>query len=132
MRTNGELKADGNGGNAAAPLLTTREVAAFLGLSPGAVLRRWRRCQLDPRRLTFAEFCDRFLAAHSIRVEPQTITTIHERLSRSLATFGSVPLADLERRVPDIAAWTATLPARFPVRVLGRAPLGATPPSRGT
>jgi len=51
MRTNGELTRDRNGGNAAAPLLTTREVAAFLGLSPEAVLRRWRRGLIPGYRL---------------------------------------------------------------------------------
>jgi excisionase family DNA binding protein len=33
------------------PLLTTREVAALLGLSPATVLRRWRAGELPGYRL---------------------------------------------------------------------------------
>jgi excisionase family DNA binding protein len=33
------------------PLLTTREVAAFLGVSPETVLRRWRSGELPGYRL---------------------------------------------------------------------------------
>jgi len=36
----------------AAPLLTTREVAALLGLSPATVLRRWRTGELPGFRIS--------------------------------------------------------------------------------
>lgn len=78
------------------------EVRPTLGTTSSGVL--------DARSLTLAGLADRYLQAHSVRVEPSTIRTLRERLARALAAFGDVPLAELERAAPSIAAWTATLP----------------------
>lgn len=69
--------------------------------------------------LTFAEFAERFLAAHAAEVDPRTIRTLTERLVRPLAEFGDRRLDDLGRSVADIAAWQATLPAGYRPKILG-------------
>ena len=68
--------------------------------------------------LTFAEFAERFLAAHAAEVDPRTIKTLRERLVRPLAEFGDRRLDDLGRSVADIAAWQATLPEGYRPRIL--------------
>src|SRR4051812_32227897 len=40
-----------------------------------------------------------------------TMMVLRERLRYATRAFGDVPLADLERRVPEIAAWQARLPS---------------------
>jgi integrase len=82
-------------------------------------LARQLPADLDPRRLTLAEFADKYLAAHAIECEAVTISTLRGRLARPLAEFGDATLADLERRVADIAAWRATLPQRSAWHVFG-------------
>jgi len=69
--------------------------------------------------LSFAEFAERFLAAHAAEVDPRTIKTLRERLVRPLAEFGDRRLDDLGRSVADIAAWQATLPEGYRPRILG-------------
>jgi integrase len=68
--------------------------------------------------LTFAEFAERFLAAHAAEVDPRTIRTLSERLVRPLAQFGDRPLDDLGRCVADIAAWQTTLPEGYRPKIL--------------
>jgi len=44
-------QARGYHGDGVSPLLTTREVAAMLGMSPASVLRRWRSGELPGYRI---------------------------------------------------------------------------------
>jgi integrase len=69
--------------------------------------------------LTFAEFAERFLAAHAAEVDPRTIRTLRERLARPLVEFGDRRLDDVARSVADIAAWQATLPDGYRPKILG-------------
>ncbi len=69
--------------------------------------------------LTFAEFAERFLAAHAAEVDPRTIRSLRERLARPLAEFGDRRLDDLARSVADVAAWQATLPEGYRPKILG-------------
>jgi integrase len=45
-------------------------------------------------------------------VRARTIATLRDRLRHAVATFGDVPLRDLERMAGEIAAWQAQLPPR--------------------
>ncbi len=63
---------------------------------------------VDPST-TLAAFIDIYLAAHALNVEPSTLAILRDRLNRAESTFGRVPLRDLERRAPEIAAWRAGL-----------------------
>lgn len=69
--------------------------------------------------LTFAEFAERFLAAHAAEVDHRTIRTLRERLGRPLGEFGDRRLDELGRSVADIAAWQATLPEGYRPKILG-------------
>ena len=66
--------------------------------------------------LTFAELVERFLAAHE--GDPRTIRTLRERLKRPLDAFGDRRLSNLERSVPDIAAWQGKLPVGYRPQIL--------------
>jgi integrase len=65
------------------------------------------------RDLTFTELVDTFLERHGKITTARTIRTLRERLQRPLATFGAVPLADLEGMVHEIARFVAGLPDRY-------------------
>jgi integrase len=62
------------------------------------------------RTITLEEHVDRYLAAHATGREASTIKTLGHRLGYATATFGDLTLDELERRVPEIAAWIGTLP----------------------
>jgi integrase len=98
--------------------------------------RRWFEDEVRPRlrgrrressSSTLADFVDTWLKAHAADVEPGTITTLRYRLAHALATFGDVPLAELQRQALEIAAWRAALPEglRYPATSTLRQALGA-------
>ena len=62
--------------------------------------------------MTLAEFVDVYLQRHERHVRARTISTLRDRLRHAIATFGDVPLRELERMPDEIAAWQAKLPAR--------------------
>jgi integrase len=64
-----------------------------------------------PRDLTLEDHVDRYLAAHATGREASTIKTLTHRLGYATDTFGDLTLEQLERRVPEIAAWAGTLPS---------------------
>lgn len=68
---------------------------------------------------SMAEFAERFLAAYAAEVDPRTVRTLRERLRRPLAAFGSRSLGDLERSIPELAAWAAGLPEGYRPKVMG-------------
>lgn len=59
---------------------------------------------------TLSEHVSRYLEAHVVGREASTIATLRHRLSYAEQVFGEVPLHDLERRAPEIAAWAGALP----------------------
>ena len=61
--------------------------------------------------VNLSEHVDRYLAAHAVGRDASTIKTLRHRLGYATGTFGDVTLEELERRVPEIAAWVGTLPA---------------------
>jgi integrase len=63
---------------------------------------------VDPST-TLAAFIDIYLAAHALNVESSTLAILRDRLNRAESAFGRVPLRDLERKAPEIAAWRAGL-----------------------
>lgn len=84
--------------------------------------RQWFEDEVRPRlrgrrragsTMTLREFVDAWLRAHAADVEPSTVATLRYRLAHALEEFGDVPLADLERRALEIAAWRAGLPERL-------------------
>ena len=91
------------------------------GFSSPSKARAWFRDTELPRMrgdtptadktVTFAAHVDRYLAAHAVGRDASTIKTLTHRLGYATATFGDVTLEELERRVPEIAAWAGTLPA---------------------
>jgi integrase len=98
--------------------------------------RRWFDDEIRPRlhgrkressSSTLSEFVETWLQAHAADVEPGTITTLRYRLAHALEMFGDVPLADLQRRALEIAAWRAALPERlrYPATSALRQALGA-------
>ena len=64
------------------------------------------------RTISFAEHVDRYLDAHAVGRDPFTIRTLRHRLGYATAVFGDLTLEELERRVPEIAAWKGTLPEK--------------------
>lgn len=62
-----------------------------------------------PAETTLAAFVPVYLDRHT-GVRQRTIDTLRERLAYATATFGDVPLHDLEGMTDEIAAWHATLP----------------------
>jgi integrase len=64
-----------------------------------------------PEPVTLAEHVDNYLAAHTVGRDPQTIDVLRFRLGYATRVFGELRLDELERRVPEVAAWTTTLPA---------------------
>ena len=66
--------------------------------------------QVARREITFTEHVDRYLAAHATGRDASTIKTLTHRLGYATAEFGDLTLEELERRVPEIAAWIGTLP----------------------
>jgi len=63
------------------------------------------------RTITFAALVESYLEAHATGRDPFTIRTLRHRLGYATASFGDLTLVELERRVPEIAAWKSTLPA---------------------
>lgn len=63
------------------------------------------------RTITFQAHVDRYLAAHAVGRDQFTIRTLKHRLGYATAVFGNLSLEDMERRVPEIAAWIGTLPS---------------------
>jgi integrase len=59
---------------------------------------------------TLSEHVETYLAAHSVGRDAKTIDVLRFRLAYATRTFGDLRLDELERRVPEIAAWTTTLP----------------------
>jgi integrase len=80
--------------------------------------KRMRGGPVDVPEVTFDELCEKFLTAHTVAVQQRTIRTLRQRLQRPRAAFGDVPVRELERRVPEIAAWRATLPERYRYAVM--------------
>ena len=64
------------------------------------------------KTITFREHVDRYLAAHAVGRDQFTIRTLRHRLGYATAVFGDLSLEEMERRVPEIAAWVGTLPAK--------------------
>jgi integrase len=60
---------------------------------------------------TLAEHVERYLEAHAVGRDPKTIDVLRFRLGYATRVFGDLRLDELERRVPELAAWTTTLPA---------------------
>src|SRR4051794_27334654 len=67
-----------------------------------------RASSIDPG-ISFADYCDQYLAAHSLNIEASTLDELRGRLRRATTTFGQVTLRDMENRAPEIAAWRAKL-----------------------
>jgi integrase len=67
----------------------------------------------DTRPLTFRELTEVYLDRHANVRSEATIRTLRHRLARPLATYGDVPLAELEGMGGDLADFRATLPERF-------------------
>ena len=61
------------------------------------------------RTITFREHVDHYLDAHAVGRDPFTIRTLRHRLGYATATFGDLSLEELERTVPEIAAWVGIL-----------------------
>ena len=89
------------------------------GFRSRSAARHWLEQVEKPRQrgepatapqLTFDEFADRYLQAHSSTVEASTLRTLEHRLGYARSAFGSVPLTDLERMPDEIAAWRRRLP----------------------
>jgi integrase len=74
--------------------------------------RRMRGEQVRPAPVTFREHADAYVEAHKVGRDENTIRVLKERLAYATRAFGETRLDELERRVPEIAAWTSTLPAR--------------------
>ena len=72
---------------------------------------RMRGEDVAPEPFTLAEHVDRYLAAHAVGRDVKTIDVLRFRLGYATRVFGELRLDELERRVPELAAWTATLPA---------------------
>jgi integrase len=89
------------------------------GFSSPSKARAWFRDVERPRMrgetivraVTLTEHVDEYLAAHATGRDASTIKTLTHRLGYATAAFGDLQLAELERRVPEIAAWIGTLPA---------------------
>ena len=62
-----------------------------------------------PGSTTLADFVEIYLDAHALDVETSTLAVLRDRLRRAVETFGEVPLARLEGKSAQIAAWRATL-----------------------
>jgi len=60
--------------------------------------------------VTLSEHVARYLEAHSVGRDPKTIDVLRFRLGYATRTFGDLRLDELERRVPEVAAWMRTLP----------------------
>lgn len=92
------------------------------GFSSASKARAWFRDVERPRMrgetttadktITLEAHVDRYLAAHAVGRDPFTIRTLKHRLGYANATFGDLSLEELERRVPEIAAWVGTLPEK--------------------
>ena len=88
------------------------------GFSSPSAAKKWLREFLEAVRrgehrtstYTLAEFVPVYLARHQGR--QRTIATLRERLRHATATFGDVPLRELEALTDEIAGWQATLPER--------------------
>jgi len=65
------------------------------------------------RDLTFDQLVETFLERHGKVATLRTIRTLRERLRRPRATFGGVPIADLEGMTDDIAAFVLSVPDRY-------------------
>lgn len=91
------------------------------GFSSASKARAWFRDVERPRMrgetptadrtITLTQHVDTYLAAHAVGRDPFTIRTLRHRLGYATAVFGDLSLDELERRVPEIAAWKSTLPA---------------------
>jgi integrase len=73
---------------------------------------RLRRSAEDPLRITFGDLADRYVEAHAADCEPITSRNLRSRLARPRRAFGDASLVDLERRVPEIAAFRSSLPEK--------------------
>lgn len=73
-------------------------------------LPRMRGETAAPKPITLHEHVERYLEAHAVGRDPKTIDVLRFRLGYATKTFGELRLDELERRVPEIAAWTTTLP----------------------
>ena len=83
------------------------------------------RKRASRRDVTFSEHVDRYLAAHSTGRDASTIKTLTHRLGYATAEFGELTLEELERRVPEIAAWIGTLPTGSRYGIVAGASAGA-------
>ena len=104
------------------------------GFATKTEARKWWETVVHPRLLglptapadpTWQEHVDAYLEAHAVGREPSTMRVLTERLRYSTKTFGELSPTELERRVPEIAAWTATLPAGSRLRDRAGVPAGA-------
>lgn len=69
--------------------------------------------------LTLSAFVPVYLTRHSATVRPRTVATLTERLRHAEATFGEVPLRELERMSGEIASWRAQQPERVAYARMG-------------
>ena len=60
--------------------------------------------------MTLSDHVENYLDAHSVGRDPKTIDVLRFRLAYATRVFGGLHLDELERRVPEVAAWTRTLP----------------------
>jgi hypothetical protein len=65
------------------------------------------------RDLTLSDVVEVFLERHAIVAKPRTITELRWRLKQSEATFGDVPLIELEGMADEIAGFAVALPERL-------------------
>ena len=85
-------------------------VSAFIPQAMRSALEQSAAPKADATT-TFEDHVERYLDAHAIGRDQFTIRTLRHRLGYATAVFGEVSLEDLERRVPEIAAWIGTLPS---------------------
>jgi integrase len=64
------------------------------------------------RDLTFSGLVEVFLDRHAIVAKPRTIAELRWRLKQSEATFGTVPLLELEGMADEIAGWAVKIAGR--------------------
>jgi integrase len=69
--------------------------------------------------LTLSAFVPLYLRRHGATVRPRTVATLTERLRHAEATFGEVPLRELERMSGEVASWRAQQPERVAYARMG-------------
>jgi integrase len=86
------------------PLQVSGEGAYRDEIEPGLTGKPFAR-----RDLTLSDVVEVFLERHAIVAKPRTITELRWRLKQSEATFGDVPLIELEGMADEIAGFAVAL-----------------------